>query len=132
MSAGTFDELLAEAEAAPIEGWDFSWLDGRATEERPSWQYSAMVAARVGSVSSMLDIECGGGEMLSRLPGLPAFMVASEGWAPNITVAGRRLRPLGAHVIGATHDRPALPFADESFDLVTSRHRVCFLSVGWG
>jgi SAM-dependent methyltransferase len=70
----------------------------------------------------MLDIECGGGEMLSHLPGLPGFMVASEGWPPNVTVADRRLRPLGAHVVGATHDRPALPFADESFDLVTSRH----------
>lgn len=117
-----FDELIAEAAAAPIEGWDFSWLDGRATEERPTWRYSAIVAARLLGASSMLDIECGGGEMLSGLPGLPRLMVATEGWPPNIGVAGRRLRPLGAHVVGASHDRPALPFADESFDLVTSRH----------
>ncbi len=36
----TFEELVAEAEAAPVEGWGFSWLAGRATEERPSWGIS--------------------------------------------------------------------------------------------
>ena len=120
--SGRFEELIAEADAAPIEGWDFSWLDGRATEERPSWRYSEMVAARVSRASAMLDIECGGGEMLGHLPMLPGFMVASEGWNPNIGVAARRLHPLGAHVVGASHDRPALPFVGDTFDLVTSRH----------
>ena len=48
----SFEALIEEAEAAPIEGWDFSWLDGRATEERPYWRYSEMVARRAGSVSS--------------------------------------------------------------------------------
>ena len=33
----SFDELVSEADAAPVDGWDFSWLDVRATEERPSW-----------------------------------------------------------------------------------------------
>ena len=32
MSRG-FDELVAEAESASVDGWDFSWLDGRATEQ---------------------------------------------------------------------------------------------------
>ena len=31
-----FDELVHEAEVAPIEGWNFAWLDGRAIEDRPS------------------------------------------------------------------------------------------------
>ena len=118
----SFDELIAEAEAAPIEGWDFRWLDGRATEERPTWQYSAMVASRIRSASAMLDVECGGGEMLGRLPGLADFTVATEGWVPNIGVAARRLGPLGAFVTGASHDGPSLPFAGDTFDLVTSRH----------
>jgi SAM-dependent methyltransferase len=120
----SFDELIAEAEGAPIEGWDFSWLEGRATEERPSWRYSAIVASRLRSASAMLDIECGGGELLSRLPGLPRFMVATEGWPPNVGVADRRLRPLGGHVVAASNEHPTLPFAGETFDLVTSRHPV--------
>lgn len=35
-----FDELVAEGESVPVRGWDFSWFEGRATEERPSWGYS--------------------------------------------------------------------------------------------
>lgn len=30
-----FDALLAEADAAPVDGWDFSWLQGRATDSWP-------------------------------------------------------------------------------------------------
>jgi hypothetical protein len=41
----TFDELVAEGEAVPTEGWDFSWFDGRATEERPSWVTPACSAS---------------------------------------------------------------------------------------
>lgn len=36
----SFDELVAEAEQADATGWDFGWLNGRATEERPSWRYA--------------------------------------------------------------------------------------------
>ena len=120
----SFEELIAEAEAAPIEGWDFSWLDGRAAEERPSWRYSELVSRRVETVSTMLDLESGGGEMLSGLRRFPALMVAAEGYPPNVAVAARRLQPRGAHVIAAQFDRPALPIASDAFDLVTSRHPV--------
>jgi len=120
----SFEDLIAEAEAAPIVGWDFGWLDGRATEERPSWHYAELVAGRVASVPTMLDLESGGGEMLASLPRFPPFMVAAEGYAPNVAVAVRRLRPRGAFVIAAQFDRPALPFASDTFHLVTSRHPV--------
>lgn len=119
-----FDELVAEAEIAPIEGWDFSWLEGRATEQRPSWRYSERVAERIESASRMLDLQSGGGEMLANLPRQAPFMVATEGYAPNVAVAARRLRPLGVYVVATHDDRPALPFATETFDLVTSRHPV--------
>ena len=115
---------MAEAQAAPVEGWDFAWLDGRATEERPSWGYSGMVADRYKVASAVLDVQSGGGELLSNLPQLPPLLVAAEGWPPNLSVAARRLRPRGAWVIAADDDRPALPFADNTFDLVTSRHPI--------
>jgi SAM-dependent methyltransferase len=51
-------------------------------------------------------------------------MVATEGYAPNVTVAARRLRPRGAHVVATDDRRPALPLAADRFDLVTSRHPV--------
>jgi SAM-dependent methyltransferase len=120
----SFDELVAEAEAAPITGWDFSWLDGRATEERPSWRYAEQVAARASRVDSMLDLQSGGGELLAQLPAVPPLLVATEGYAPNVNVAARNLHPRGVLVVAAHDDRPALPFAEESFELVTSRHPI--------
>ena len=121
--ARTFDELVAEAEAAPVEGWDFSWLDGRATEERPSWGYQRTMAARLAQASAALDIQTGGGEVLAGASTLPPVMVATESWPPNVAKATRLLHPLGAVVV-ADADEPPLPFADEAFDLVTSRHPV--------
>lgn len=41
----SFDKLIAIGEAADVTGWDFSWLDGRATEERPPWGYARQLSA---------------------------------------------------------------------------------------
>ena len=120
----SFDELVAEAEAAPIVGWDFSWLDGRATEERPPWHYSERVAERAAAARRMLDVQSGGGELLAKLPAFPRLLVATEGYRPNLAIAARRLRTRGAFVVGAPDDGPALPFASNTFDLVTSRHPI--------
>lgn len=42
----SFDDLVAEAASADVTGWGFGWLDGRATEQRPAWGYSRLLAAR--------------------------------------------------------------------------------------
>jgi SAM-dependent methyltransferase len=117
----SFDELVCEAAAAPVDGWDFSWLDGRATEERPSWGYQRLMSRRLATASAALDIDTGGGEVLSGAPAFPATMVATESWPPNAALATRLLHPRGVVVV-ATRDEGTLPFAGEAFDLVTSRH----------
>ncbi|MFC6062891.1 class I SAM-dependent methyltransferase [Streptomyces ochraceiscleroticus] len=116
-----FDELVAEADSVSVEGWDFSWLDGRATEARPSWGYQRLMGERLAGASAALDIQTGGGEVLAGAPKLPPVMAATESWPPNVTKATRLLHPLGAVVV-ADPDEPPLPFADDAFDLVTSRH----------
>ena len=35
-----YEELVAEGAAVPLQGYDFSWFEGRATEERPPWGYA--------------------------------------------------------------------------------------------
>ena len=122
----TFEELVAEGSAVPVEGWDFSWFDGRATEERPPWGYAHLLGERMAGAASALDVQTGGGEVLATVARRPALLVATESWPPNVALARARLRPLGAHVV-AVADAPALPFADASFDLVTSRHPVVVL-----
>jgi SAM-dependent methyltransferase len=122
----SFEDLVTEGAAVPVEGWDFSWFDGRATEERPPWGYAALMGERMGTVGSALDIETGGGEVLATAPRLPALLVATESWPPNVSVARGRLTPLGAHVL-AVADAPTLPFVTSTFDLVVSRHPVVVL-----
>ncbi|MFI6448675.1 class I SAM-dependent methyltransferase [Kitasatospora sp. NPDC050543] len=119
----TFDDLVAEAEAVSVDGWDFSWLDGRATEQRPSWGYQRVMSERLAAVSAALDLQTGGGEVLAGAAKLPPVMVATESWPPNLARATRLLHPLGAVVV-ADPDEPPLPFAEAAFDLVTSRHPV--------
>ncbi|WP_406086535.1 class I SAM-dependent methyltransferase [Kitasatospora purpeofusca] len=119
-----FEELVAEAAGASVDGWDFSWLDGRASEERPSWGYQRLLGERLAHASAALDVQTGGGEVLAGVAGsFPRTMVATESWPPNVAKAAALLHPLGAAVV-ADPDEPPLPFADGSFDLVTSRHPV--------
>ena len=121
--ARSFEDLVAEAESAPVDGWDFSWLDGRATEQRPSWGYQRLMGARMAGSAIALDIETGGGEVLAGVPRLAARTAATESWPPNLARAARLLRPRGVAVVAGADD-PSLPFADGVFDLVVSRHPV--------
>ncbi|KUL45627.1 methyltransferase type 11 [Streptomyces sp. NRRL F-4489] len=119
----SFEELVAEADEVSVAGWDFSWLDGRATEQRPSWGYQRLMGERLARASAALDIQTGGGEVLAGAGAFPRVMVATESWPPNVAKATELLHPLGAVVV-ADEDEPPLPFADGAFDLVTSRHPV--------
>ena len=123
----TFDELVAEAAAQPVAGWDFSWLAGRATEQRPSWGYSRLLRGRLTGARAVLDIQTGGGEVLAgALRGCddaPAAVVVTESWPPNAALAQRALTSWNGAVVRAA-DAGALPFRPESFDLVVSRHPV--------
>ncbi|OBK12510.1 class I SAM-dependent methyltransferase [Mycobacterium asiaticum] len=117
----SFDALVAEAESASVDGWDFSWFEGRATETRPSWGYQRLMSNRLANVSAALDIQTGGGEVLAGVTKFPPTMAAVESWPPNAALATRLLHPRGVVVVATPTESP-LPFADEAFDLVTSRH----------
>jgi SAM-dependent methyltransferase len=119
----------------PVEGWDFSWFEGRATEERPSWGYSKLLVERVGRAHAALDVQTGGGEVyaevlsqVERLPvglpvRLPVRLAATESWLPNLDIAAHNLERFGVSVVEAADGGP-LPFDNGSFDLLVSRHPV--------
>jgi SAM-dependent methyltransferase len=117
----TFEDLVAEANSVSVDGWDFSWLDGRATEERPSWGYQRLISRRFATVSAAVDLQTGGGEVLAGAAPFPPTMAAVESWPPNAALATKLLHPLGVVVV-ETPDESLLPFADDAFDLVTARH----------
>jgi SAM-dependent methyltransferase len=128
------EELLAEGASVPVEGWDFSWFDGRASEQRPPWGYAKRLAGRLTTATAALDVQTGGGEVFREAltgavaaGGGPARVAATESWAPNAALARKALAPFGATVAEVADDAP-LPFDDGAFDLVSSRHPVV---VGW-
>jgi SAM-dependent methyltransferase len=124
-----FDELVAEGSAVSVDGWDLSWFEGRASEERPPWGYARMLGERMAALAGVpgaaaLDLQTGGGEVLATIPAGPPTLIATESWRPNVAVARRNLAALGARVVPLEDDFADLPFRDATFDLVTSRHPV--------
>jgi len=121
----TFDDLLREGTLPPVDGWDFSWLNGRATEERPSWGYSRMLLSHITRADAILDIQTGGGELFAEVLGEvaspPGTLAATESWQPNLAIARNLLRQFNVSIVNVADDAD-LPFADGSFDLVVSRH----------
>ena len=91
-------ELLDEAAAAPVAGWDFTWGwgSGRVTTVSPvPWDFATVAADALRTAAVALDLGTGGGEFLERFTGLPARMVATESWPPNVPVAAERLAGRG-------------------------------------
>lgn len=120
----TFDDLVDEAASAPVDGWDFTWLDGRAIEERPSWHYFELVAAQARHAARLLDVETGTGNLLADLPVLPPLALGTDAHLPSIERAAPRLRARGAHLVRTAPGDQRLPVRPGSFDLVVSRHPI--------
>lgn len=121
----TFEELVAEGDAVSLDGWDFSWFAGRATEERPPWGYAGLLVQRLRRAEAVLDIQTGGGEVtasaLARSERQPGVLAATESWPPNAELARAALAPFGG-TVHLIDDEEDLPFAAASFDLIVSRH----------
>jgi SAM-dependent methyltransferase len=121
----SYAELIAEGDAVSLDGWDFSWFEGRATEERPPWGYARLVAGRLATAQAVLDIQTGGGEVtataLRAAAARPAVLAATDSWPPNAGLAAAALAPFGG-TVQLVDDEDDLPFGPEHFDLVISRH----------
>ncbi|MEV1173547.1 class I SAM-dependent methyltransferase [Nonomuraea sp. NPDC049784] len=113
-----YEELIHEALTTPFEGWDWAVFRGRMTsaDDLP-WDYEELVRERLPKAASLLDLGTGGGELLSSLAPLPPRTAATEGYAPNLPIARRRLEPLGVEVAESSRR-----FPDGSFELIVDRH----------
>lgn len=115
-------QWLAEERAAHIHGWDLSHIRGRYQEEDDlPWDYEQLVRQYLQPESRILDIDTGGGEFLLSLGHPCSLTAAVEGYPPNVSLCRETLSPLGIDFREADGGG-ALPFPEESFDLVLDRH----------
>ncbi|MBK4348583.1 class I SAM-dependent methyltransferase [Lacisediminihabitans changchengi] len=120
-----FDRLVRDGSATPTDGWDFSWFDGRAIENRPSWGYSRLLVPLYSRAEAVLDVQTGGAEVYSEALDAahprPSTVLATESWGPNLELARAALAPFGGRV-DQVSDAADFPLADASVDVVSSRH----------
>ena len=51
------------------------------------------------TVSSALDLDTGGGEVMAEMPQFPPRMCVTEGWPPNVREPASLLGPRGVEVV---------------------------------
>ena len=78
----------------------------------------------MGSSTSVIDLDTGGGEkLLSLCEHWPARVVATEDFLPNFELAKENLSAAGAEVLKVTvSETVPMPFGDAEFNLVLCRH----------
>lgn len=114
-------EYLLREEQHAFKGWDFGYLEGRCQWETLSWDYKEYVEKYRRDDYKILDMGTGGGEFLLTLHHPYENTSVTEGWEPNFQLCKEKLEPLGITVKFVKEDG-LLPFQDEEFDLVISRH----------
>ncbi|PRY18149.1 class I SAM-dependent methyltransferase [Kineococcus rhizosphaerae] len=108
----------------PTVGWSFAAFEGSVSSQDPPWSYSDLARRLLPAARSALDLGTGGGEQLLGLVDvLPPDTHATEGWAPNVTIAREALAPAGIDVRAHSAERgEQLPYRAGRFDVVMSRH----------
>ena len=114
---------LLDSANTNFSGWDFSFISetGRMNSEPLSWSYGSTAFQLIQHAKSMLDMGTGGGELLSMLQPFPPTIYATEGYAPNVPIARKKLEPLGVIVVEVKDD-DALSLQDAQFDLIVNQH----------
>lgn len=117
-------ELLEPDFLQPFQGWDFSYLTNRRIPlGSPPWDYETLAVDLLKRSKSVLDLDTGGGELLSKLLRLSSFIGevhASEAHKPNLTLAQRNLHSYGVMVHDTSATTSVLP--RHRFYLILNRH----------
>jgi SAM-dependent methyltransferase len=111
---------LAE-EKISFQGWDFSHIDKRRSEESLPWDYDIVVRQYLKADSILLDMGTGGGEYLLTLNHPYSNTFATEAYVSNFELCKIKLIPLGIDVRHVTDDN-SLPFEEKMFDIIINRH----------
>lgn len=104
-----------------MQGWDFSYLEGRTEEESLPWSYKDVVRKYLRSNDTLLDMGTGGGEFLMTLNHPYELTSVTEGYLPNLELCEKNLGSKGI-TVKFVNEHDNLDYADCSFDIVINRH----------
>jgi len=104
-----------------FQGWDFSYINKRKSEESLPWNYDKIVRNYLNTNSILLDMGTGGGEYLRSLNHPYKNTFATEAYPPNFELCKKTLMPLGIDVRQVFNDN-YLPFENDRFDIIINCH----------
>lgn len=113
-------EYWLSEEKRIFQGWDFSYISKRKSEEPLPWNYDKMVQQYINTNSILLDMGTGGGEHLLTLNHPYNNTFATEAYLPNFELCKSTLMPLGVDVRQVFNDN-YLPFESDMFDIIINR-----------
>ncbi|MBU5439198.1 class I SAM-dependent methyltransferase [Tissierella sp. MSJ-40] len=111
---------LAE-EKKSFQGWNFSYISNRKSEEPLPWDYDKIIRQYLKADSVLLDMGTGGGEYLLSLEHPYQNTFATEAYPPNVELCKNTLIPLGIDVRQVFNDHD-LPYENYMFDIIINRH----------
>lgn len=114
-------EYWLSEEDKSFQGWDFSYIDMRKSNEHLPWDYGKIIRQYLKPNSILLDMGTGGGEYLLTLNHPYQNTFATEAYFPNFELCKRKLSPLGIEVRQVFNDN-YIPFEDDMFDIIINRH----------
>lgn len=114
-------EYWLSEEKKSFQGWDFSYIGKRKSNEPLPWDYGKVVRQYLNTNSILLDMGTGGGEYLLTLNHPYQNTFATEAYPPNFELCKRTLSSLGIEVRQVFNDNN-IPYDNEMFDIIINRH----------
>lgn len=121
MNLEQLKSYLKKEEEQAFKGWDFTYLDGRWSNEKLPWNYKRILLNYLNPSDKLLDMGTGGGEFLLTLNHPYKLTSVTESYLPNVNLCHDTLSPLGIDVRQVFDDR-RLPFDADTFDIIINRH----------
>ncbi|CAJ1175559.1 methyltransferase [Companilactobacillus paralimentarius DSM 13238 = JCM 10415] len=117
----TAEETWLEEGNQAMQGWNFEHLDGRWKNESLPWNYSKIVQRYLQATDIWLDMDTGGGELMTSFQHDSQRTYITEGWDSNIEFLKQKVVPSGVTLYeDPTENLNSVP--DNKFDIVTNCH----------
>lgn len=117
----TAEETWLEEGNQAMQGWNFEHLDGRWKNESLPWNYSKIVQRYLQATDIWLDMDTGGGELMTSFQHDSQRTYITEGWDSNIEFLKQKVVPSGVTLYeDPTENLNSVP--DSKFDIVTNCH----------